>query len=338
MYLKRYTIASMFLILLVGWYVYTFVTTDTYAIDFFGMQLPAMSISVLVITPLVVLYIASILHMGFYSFLNTLDRKKYDRDFEKFVDSIIDAFLGKENRHNTYKTDRYELLGTLLDSSKLMNDGSLSPDTPNEKVNKLLSKMEKLKDGKVVSLKRYSLDKDNPLVKINHKNKYKNGEISAEDILNSKSKYNEDFCREVYVDFVKDAPLYAIESYSQYLTKESLFAVLSRINADEHTLEIANESLIDLLAKLELTTDDYLEMSKVLSHNMIPEQRIKLFEILSEKSEDATAAYLFTLYDLEMNDLAREILNISQENEFLNFKSYRDLKECGKNYNIELFV
>lgn len=338
MYLKRYTIASMFLILLVGWYVYTFVTTDTYTAEFLGLKLPEMSIAVLVVAPLVILYIASILHMGFYSFLTTLDRKKYDRDYEKFVDSIIDAFLGKENRHQEYKTDRYELLGTLLESSKLMNDGSLSPDTPNEKVNKLVSKMEKLKDGKVVSLKRYSLSKDNQLVKLNHRNKYKNGDITAEDILNSKDKYNDDFCREVYVDFVKEAPLYAIESYSDYLTKESLFVILSRVNADEHTLEIANESLIELLSKLDLTCDDYMEMSKILSHHMIPEQRIKLFEILSEKNEDATGAYLFTLYDLEMNDLAREILNISQEDEFLNFKSYRDLKECGKNYNIELFV
>lgn len=338
MYLKRYTIASMFLILLVGWYVYTFVTTDTYTLEFLGAQLPAMSISILVITPLVILYIASVLHMGFYSFLTALDRKKYDRDYEKFVDSIIDAFLGKENRHQEYKTDRYALLGTLLESSKLMNDGSLTPDTPNEKVNKLLSKLEKLKDGKAVSLKRYSLNKDNQLVKLNHRNRYKNGEISAEDILSAKDKYNDEFCREVYVDFVKESPLYAIESYSEYVTKESLFTILSRINADEHTLEISNESLIKLLSKLELTSNDYIVMSKVLSHHMIPEQRIKLFEMLSEKNEEVMGAYLFTLYDLEMNDLAKEILNISQKDEFLNFKSYRDLKECGKNYNIELFV
>lgn len=338
MYLKRYTIASIFLMILVGWYVYAFVTQEAYAIEFFGLQLPAMSIAVLVVAPLVILYIASMLHMSFYSFLTVLDRKKYDKDYEKFVDSIVDAFLGKENRHTTYKTDRYELLGTLLDSSKLMTDGSLSPDTPNEKVNKLLSKMEKLKEGKVVSLKRYSLDKDNQLVKINHANMYKNGDISAEDILSSKAKYNDELCREVYIDFVKESPLYAIESYSEYMTKESLLVILSRINADENTLEVPNESLIELVSKLELNTNDYIDMSKALSHHMIPEQRIKLFEMLSEKNEEAMSAYLFTLFDLEMIDLAKEILNISQDDEFLNFKSYLDLKECGKNYNIELFV
>ncbi|QFR49361.1 hypothetical protein FJR48_06320 [Sulfurimonas lithotrophica] len=338
MYLKRYTIASMFLMILVGWYVYAFITQETYIIEFFGLKLPSMSIAILVVAPLVILYIASMLHMSFYSFLNTLDRRKYDKDYEKFVDSIIDAFLGKEDRHNIYKTDRYELLGQLLDSSKLMNDGSLSPDTPNEKLNKVISIMEDLKNGNVVDLKKYSLDENNQLVKLNHSNMYKNSKLSAEDILNSKVKYNEELCRKVYVDFVKEAPLYAIESYSEYLTKEAMFIILSRINSDKNTLEIPNESLIKLLSGLELDVNDYVEMSKTLSLHMIPEQRIKLFEMLSEKNEEAMDAYLFTLFDLEMIDLAKEILNISQENEYLNFKSYLDLKECGKNYNIELFV
>ena len=338
MYLKRYTIASILLMILIGWFVYAFVTQDSYALKFFGLELPAMSIAVLVVTPLVILYIASMLHMGFYSFLSTLNRRKYDKDYERFVDSIVDAFLGKDNRHTVYKTDRYELLGKLLDSSKLMSNGTITPDTPNEKINKVLSVIEELKSGKSVDLKKYSLDQNNDLVKINHANMYKNGDISAEDILSSKTKYNEELCKEVYKDFVKESPLYAIESYSEYLTKESLLTILSRINADEHTLEISNESLMELLSKLELHCNDYIDISKTLSSHMIPEQRIKLFEMLSEKNEEAMDAHLYTLFDLEMIEPAQEILNISQDNEYLNFKSYLDLKKCGKNYHIELFV
>ena len=71
---------------------------------------------------------------------------------------------------------------------------------------------------------------------------------------------------------------------------------------------------------------------------MIPEQRIKLFETLSENNEEALGAYLFTLFDLEMIAPADELLQGTQPNEYLNFKSYRALKDCGKNFNIELFV
>ena len=116
MYLKRYTIASILLMVIVGWYVYAFVTQDSYAIEFFGIQLPTLSIAVLVVVPLVVLYIASLLHMAFYSLLGGFEHRKYDKDYEKFIDSIVDAYLFKAERNHVYKTDRYKLLGKVIDS------------------------------------------------------------------------------------------------------------------------------------------------------------------------------------------------------------------------------
>ena len=70
----------------------------------------------------------------------------------------------------------------------------------------------------------------------------------------------------------------------------------------------------------------------------MPEQRIKLFETLSNEKEEATDAYLFTLFDLEMLAPADEILESSQATEFVHFKAYRALKECNKNFNINLFI
>jgi hypothetical protein len=341
MYLKRYTIASILLMILVGWYVYAFVTQDSYAIEFFGIQLPAVSIAVLVIAPLIFLYVASLLHMGFYSFLNTLDQRRHNKDNDKFIDAIADAYLGKKQRQHSFKTPSYSLLGKLIDNSTVFPNELISFNEDNEKTQKIdeiLKLIESIKKGEVVNLKKYNLDIDNPLRIQNNKNRYKNDELNAEKILSSKNKYSDELRREVYIDFVKESPLYAIESYSDFITKESLYLILARINADENTLEIPNESLIDIISKLELDRYDYIVMSKILALNMIPEQRMKLFETLSEKYENATDSYLFTLFDLEMIELANEILNISQEDEYLNFKSYRDLKECGKNYNIELFV
>jgi len=338
MYLKRYTTASFLLIIIVGWYVYAFVTQDSYAISLFGIQLPSISIAILIVIPLIILYIASLLHMAFYSLLNGLDRRKYEKDYEKFIDSIIDAYLGKQKRSHVYKTDRYKLLGSVIDNSNLMAGANLKPETSNEKINKILEIIEELKNGKVVDLKKYSLDPSNQLSVINQRNMYKNGDLSAENILNSKDKYTKSLLDEVYIDFVKEAPFYAIEKYKENLTKEALFIILSRINADENTLEATNDELISLFSQLELDGDDYIAISKALSLNMIPEQRMKLFESLSENSEEMLGAYLYTLFDLEMLSLADELLNNTLQDEFLNFKSYRALKECGKNFNIDLFV
>ena len=70
---------------------------------------------------------------------------------------------------------------------------------------------------------------------------------------------------------------------------------------------------------------------------MTPEQRLKLFEGLSDSSEDAMNGYLYTLFDLEMLESAKEILDNSQPNEFIKFKAYSTLKSCNKNFDIKLF-
>jgi hypothetical protein len=173
---------------------------------------------------------------------------------------------------------------------------------------------------------------------INARNQYKNSELSAEDILSNMSKYDESLAKEVYVDFVKDAPLPVIETYKSSLTKEALFIILARVNADENTLEISNESLLSLFSDLDLSSDDYMKISQALSKGMIPELRMGLFETLSTSDDSITEAYLFTLFDLEMIEPAKEILENSQDDEYVYFKAYSSLRECGKHFDINLFI
>jgi hypothetical protein len=172
----------------------------------------------------------------------------------------------------------------------------------------------------------------------NARNQYKNGDLSADDILSHMSKYDESLGKEVYVDFVKDESLHDIEKHKSLLTKEALFIILARVNADEKTIEISNESLISLFSDLDLTDDDYMKISQALSHGMIPELRMNLFDTLSTDDDTIMKAYLFTLFDLEMIEPAREILDNSQHDEYPYFKAYLSLRECGKHFDINLFV
>jgi len=214
----------------------------------------------------------------------------------------------------------------------------VAPDTDNEKINAVIKTVDAIKNGEVVDLKSYSLLSSNPLVIQNDRNRYKKGDISSEEILSHSNKYAQEFCEEIYTDFVKTHSVSAIEKYKEFLTKNSLLVILSRINTDEYNIEISNQSLISLFSGLNFELKDYIEISKVVSHGMIPEQRMKLFEILSVDHEEAIDAYLYTLYDLEMLAPANDILDISQADEYQNFKAYRALKECNKHFNIELFI
>lgn len=338
MHIKRYTIAALLLIVLVGWYVYAFITQESMSFDFFGTTLPPFLIAVWVVIPMAILYVASVLHILFYSLLETFKSRKYEKDYEKLIDAIIDAYLGKENRLNSFKTDRYKLLGSLVDNAKIFPITDFDTNIENKKLSEVLTLINSIKNGNAVDLKKYSLLPSNALVIQNERNRYKKGEIKAEDILGDSNKYDESLRKEVYINFVKEAPLYSIEKYKSAITKEALFDILSRVNADTNTLEISNESLIALFNDLGLGSKDYIDASKKLSKSMLPEQRIKLFEMLSNEKEGAMEAYLFTLFDLEMLAPAKEILDISQPNEYAAFKAYSSLRECGEYYDINLFI
>lgn len=338
MHIKRYTIAALVLIVLIGWYVYAFITQESVSIELFGISLPSLSIAMWVVLPLILLYVASVIHMSFYSLLGSLKLRKYEKDYERIVDSIVDAYLGKENRSHSFKTDRYKLLGALVDNATIFPVGEFDADIDNKKISEVLELINKIRDGEAVDLKKYSLPSFNELAIQNERNRYKQGDISAEDILTHTNKYDESLCKEVYIDFVKESPLYAIEKYKKFLTKDALFEILSRVNAEVNTLEVSNESLIDLFNDLELSSDDYMKVSQRLSKGMIPEQRIKLFETLSNENENIVEAYLFTLFDLEMLAPAKEILDNSQNDEYPYFKAYSSLRECGKHFDINLFI
>lgn len=338
MYIKRYTIAAFLLIVLISSYTYGFVTQDSLEINFFGIKFPPILSAIWVAFALILLYLGSVAHILFYSMLNSFRQLRYKKDHEKIVDSIADAYLGKENRANVYKTERYKLLGSIIDSSTLLPAENLNSSVENKKINAILDAMNKIKSGEVVDLRKYSLKPSNELMIQNERNRFKRGEITSENILNSSNKYDSKLRKEVYIEFAKNANLQNIQKYVTSMSKDALYTILERINADTNTLIINNEEIISFFKNLDLSSKDYIEISKKLSKTMLPEQRIKLFEMLSNENELALEAYIFTLFDLEILELANDMLQNSQGNEFIQLKAYSALRECGKHFDINLFL
>lgn len=338
MHIKRFTIASLLYIAIIGWYISTFVSDGTTSVNILGVVMPSLSNSIWVMLILLFLVIGSIIHIAFYSVVESLQLRKYEKDYEKIIESISDAYLGKENRLHLFKTPGYRMLGSLIDNSTVFPNNVMSESIEDEKIRTTLKLIEDIKNGEVVDLKKLNLSIDNSLVIQNDRNRYKDGSVGVKEFLSHPDKYNAGLLSEIYVDCVKTAPLSEIEAYKSFITKEALFNLLTRVNADEHTLVISNESLISLFDMLDLNTQDYLDIAASMSCCMIPEQRMKLFETLSEKNDAAMDSYLFTLYDLEMLAPADAILDISQADEYLNFKAYRALRESDQHFNINLFV
>ncbi len=341
MYLKRYTIAAFILMMIVGWYVYAYIpgAQGSISVPFLGVNLPAINIALLVIAPMLLLYIASIAHMAFYSMLGGFKLKKYDKDYDKLIDALCDAFLAKEDREHDFKTKRYQLLGKVVDNSKMFPQTEKLLGIENEKLKNIIELIHKVKQGEVVNLKKLNLSPENPLVKQNSINRYKSGELSAEEILINAKNYDQDFLKEVFKDFVKEASAEKImQYYKEFITKESLDTIIERVASTENSIELSSEELVELIASVNPSRDEYIKYSKMLGKGVMPEVRLKTFEVLSEKDDEAMSAYLYTAFDLEMIELADEILESSSPDEYKNFRAYKELKECNKNYNIDLFI
>ncbi|MFT5661061.1 MAG: hypothetical protein ACI9TV_001707 [Sulfurimonas sp.] len=338
MHIKRLAIASLVYIAFIGWYMSTIVGDSTTSINVFGIVLPSLSNSVWVMLILLILAMGSILHVAFYSVVESLQLRKNEKDYAKMVESISDAYLGKENRSHIFKTPGYRMLGLLIDNSTVFPNNLNSLEIEDEKIRSTIKIIEDIKSGKAVDTKKLYLSIDNPLTIQNDRNAYRNESITAKDFLKNPEKYNAGLLSEIYIDYVKTASLSDIETYKSLMSKEALSNILSRVNAEENILETSNKSLISLFEELELDIQDYLDIAASMSSCMIPEQRMKLFEKISDEKEEAMDSYLFTLFDLEMIAPADAILEISQSDEYLNFKAYRALKESNQHFNINLFV
>lgn len=336
MQLKRYTIASLILMLLVSAAVYT-IDSGSVSFDLLGMHFPNLPIAFWVVVPLIIMYFASLLHMGVYAIVGNIKLRRLGKDHEKMVDALRDALLGVGERNYVYKSDSYKLMGKLIDNSLVLPFETLR-SVGNEKIDEALELLRDVKEKKKIDIKKFHLPNTTSVAIQNNLNRLERGELDADSILSRPESYGDVVCAKAFESYVKTASSGSVLKYKRFFTKSTLLDFVQRINAAENGIEINNDELIALFNGLKLDTNDWIDLSEAMAKNMLPEQRIRLFETISEKCDDAMEGYLFTLYDLQMIDTANEILNNTAHSDYQIFKAYRDLKQANKHYDIAIFL
>lgn len=336
MQLKRYTIASLILMILVAAAVYS-IDNGSISFDLLGMHFPNLPVAFWVVVPLIIMYVASLLHMGVYALVGNFKLRRLNKDHEKMIDALRDALLGVGERNYVYKSDAYKLMGKLIDHSLILPYETLR-SVGNEKIDEALQLMRDVKEKKKVEIKKFHLASSTSIAIQNNLNRFERGELDADSILSRSESYGEVVCAKAYESYVKTASVGSVMKFKHFFTKSSLSDFVQRINASENGIQISNEELAALFTSIKLEANDWIDLSAAMSKNMLPEQRIRLFEMLSEHNDDAMEGYLYTLYDLQMIDTANEILNNTSNNDYQIFKAYRDLKRANKHYDIAIFL
>jgi hypothetical protein len=336
MQLKRYTIASLILMILVAAAVYS-IDNESISFDLIGMHFPNLPVAFWVVVPLIIMYLASLLHMGVYALVGNFKLRRLNKDHEKMIDALRDSLLGVNERNYVYKSEQYKLMGKLIDSALILPYETLR-SIGNEKIDEVLQLMRDVKEKKKVDIKKFHLASNTSITIQNNLNRLERGEMDADSVLSRPDSYGEIVCSKAYESYVKTASVGSVMKFKHLFSKGSLIDFVQRVNAGENGIQISNEELVTLFSGLKLESNDWIDLSAAMSKNMLPEQRIRLFEMLSEHNDDAMEGYFYTLYDLQMIDTANEILNNTAHADYQIFKAYRDLKKANKHYDIAIFL
>lgn len=332
--LKKYILFSAIFISAVGVYVFSFEGGD-YSLDFFG-QAVSLPIALWIVIPAIFLFLATIFHMMFYGLKEYISVRALKKDYANFVEMLKKRIVGEEYSLDL-KTEWFKLPSAIVKNMKFdsVSEVALSED---DEVNSILEIVQKIENGEPVELKKYKLSLSNPVFLQNMRNRLKSNEKFAEDILKKCTDKNDLLCKEAFKAYVGYAPLSSIKRYDYDIDKEIFDIMIDRYKAEENTLSMEAEDILNYAEKTGLSTSEYIELAKKMKNKISPDGLMFVFEKLYEKDVKAGEAYVYILFELQMIDKIREILENSAEDEFQKYKNLLFLKDSGKNFNIEVFI
>jgi len=332
--LKKYIGFGLLLIILIGVFVYSF-EGGTYTLEVAKVPI-TLPVALWVVLPALLLFLATLFHLVFYGTKNKMTIRRVKKDSEKFIEAAKQALLGKEIKA-TYKSEYFKLPGAILPllnsdpykakKSRIYDDG----------IQDILETKERIANGEVVDLTKYSLKPSNPNVLKNALNQMEEDKTYASTIL--KRCDDKALCKQAFVKFATYASLSDMQKYEIEPSREVFDIMIERIGAPKEPLELGDEQIISYLKSLDYDSHDFTILMKKLRTKMAPDRLIRIAEKLAhEFPQVAGESYLYVLFELQMIDDAREFLANAQEDEYKKFEYLLFLKDQGRNFDTELFV
>jgi CRISPR/Cas system-associated exonuclease Cas4 (RecB family) len=237
-----------------------------------------------------------------------------------------------------FKTDWFKFVGKVFDLVEFEENKEIQID--DDKIAEARNLVQQIEDGEVVELKKYKLAKDNPLVIKNKLNKLESDPKFATTVLKDCDDKESELCQKAYFAFLKYASFDEIKKLDFPPTKDMFRVLMERYLDEDDKFDIPISAIEEMLMQFKATRDDYLELAYEIKAKLSPDALIALFEKLynSPDHEEAADAYLYVLYELKMIDKIREILENSDEKEFMKFKALLFLRDHGQNVNSSLFL
>ncbi len=326
--IKRYILLSVIYMLAVGLYVYSF-NGDNYTLKLYTFSL-TMPIAIWIVMPTIVLFIASISHLTYYSFKDFFYKRALKKDLDTFIKVSKKIILGEKSTLK-FKTEIFKLPSLVLRALNYVKKADLQ-ELDNDELKECFELVDKIREGEYQELKKFKISDSNELFEINEKNHLKKDPKYAYAILKNCSDLQSDLCKRAYSELLNIGTFSEIKGYNFPIDKDIFRRMMERYLDEEDDFSLDIKSIKEMLETFNATSEDYLELAQEIKVKLKPDELIDLFRTLyNEKGQVAANAYLYTLFNLEMIDQVRDILENSEEEDFLKFKTLLFLRDHGKN-------
>ena len=329
---KKYIVFSVLFIGVI--YGYTFsLELEDYKVTILDISL-LLPVAVWIIFPLVVLFVATVFHILFYGLINAFKQRAVNKDKETMI-TLIKSNLLEKNPPKRFKTKAFKELSAVLSQFKLNVQDERFSSTDTE-LNNLIANIQDINSGKHVTDKSLKLNEVSQLANQNLINKVNVQPDFAVDVLKKVENYAPNVIRKSFINVINEKSMTTIKKlYKNVKLDKELARLLFEKDAANNEFGFSSEEISKIVKDLDYTIEDYLALARNYESILKPDQIIALFEKLSAEIDASTPAYLHVLFEYEMIEKVREIVDATPDSEYRSFKALLDLKDAGKHYDLE---
>jgi len=336
MRLALYIFATFALMAIIAAFTYT-VNPDHYTIELMGINF-SFPVAVWIVLPMLLLLIFTLVHMFFYGLKNYFILKKWQKDANTLEDALYWSLVN-EPKEQKYGIDVVGSSASLLGKASLNISDNMEGLTP--RLTRVVNIIQKIKNGDYVDFKEEKMTKvfnvGNPILTQNRLNRLESDDKFVADVLKSTSEYTEVVQAEALDTFARKENFVKAQKYAKVFNIKSFFIMLGRVTAEDN-LELTPEILTDFVKALDLSCQDFITIVSVTKKYFNPEENLTLFRSYQIENPKAQNAYLYLLFEYELLEQVAIYLNEQEENEFIKFRAFYQLKQENTKYKLEEII
>ena len=333
MRLALYIFATFALMVIIAAFTYT-VNPDHYTIELMGINF-SFPVAVWIVLPMLLLLIFTLVHMFFYGLKNYFILKKWQKDANTLEDALYWSLVN-EPKEQKYGIDVVGNSASLLGKASLNITDNMEGLTT--RLTRVVNIIQKIKNGDYIDLKEEKMTKvfnvGNPILTQNRLNRLESDDKFVADVMKSTSEFTEIVKAEALEAFARKENFVKAQKYAKVFDIKSFFTMLERVT-EEDNLELTPEILTDFVKALDLSCQDFIKIVSVTKKYFNPEENLTLFRSYQIENPKAQNAYLYLLFEYELLEQVAIYLNEEEENEFIKFRAFYQLKQENTKYKLE---